>query len=121
MCRSSRGSNQLAVAAIDYSDCGWGTYAYDIATALFYLKYPLVGNHDHRRNYERFEDAFLSGYAGARPPPENFDTALPICFAARMLVIAQWVLCDTDSIDEMPWGPACVAGTVEYLREYVDT
>ena len=49
-----------------------------IATALFYLKYPLVGNHDHRRNYERFEDAFLSGYADARPPPDNFETTLPI-------------------------------------------
>ena len=108
------------VAAIDYSDCGWGTYTYDIATALFYLKYPLVGNHDHRQNYERFEDAFLSGYTDVRPVPDNFEKALPVCFAARMLVIAQWVLCDTGSIDEMPWGPGCVAGTVEYLREYVD-
>ncbi len=109
------------VAAIDFSDCGWGTYAYDIATALFYLKYPLVGNHDHRRSYERFEDAFLSGYADARPLPDNFETALPVCFATRMLSIAKWVLCDTDSIDEMPWGPACVAGAVEHLRGYLDT
>ena len=108
------------VAAIDYSDCGWGTYTYDIATALFYLKYPLVGNHDHRRNYERFEDAFLSGYADARPVPENFESALPACFAARMLVIAQWILCDADSIDEMPWGPSCVAAAVAHLRDYID-
>ena len=107
-------------AAIDFSDCGWGTYTYDIATALFYLKYPLVGNHDHRRSYERFEDAFLSGYADARPLPDNFESALMICFAARMLVIAQWVLCDTDSIDEMPWGPACVAAAVEHLRAYLE-
>jgi Ser/Thr protein kinase RdoA (MazF antagonist) len=109
------------VAAIDFSDCGWGTYVYDIATALIYLKYPLVGNHDHRRSYERFEEAFLSGYADARPLPDNFDTALPVCFAARMLEIAQWVLCDTYGIDEMPWGPACVAGAVEHLRGYLDT
>ena len=108
-------------AAIDFSDCGWGNYAYDIATALFYVKYPLVGNHDHRRNYARFEAAFLSGYADARPLPDNFETVLPVCFATRMLSIAKWVLCDTDSIDEMPWGPACVAGAVAHLRGYLDT
>ena len=37
-----------------------------------------------------------------------------------MLVIAQWVLCDTGSIDEMPWGPTCVAAAVEHLRAYLD-
>ncbi len=68
----------------------------------------------------RFEEAFLSGYADARSLPDDFDTALPICFAACMLSIAQWVLCHTDSIDEMPWGPACVAGAVAHLRRYLD-
>ena len=108
------------VGAIDFSDCGWGAYAYDIATALFYLKYPLVGNHDHRRDYERFEEAFLSGYSDARSLPDNLETALPICFAARMLVIAQWVICDLDDIDEYPWIPVCVAGAIEHLRRYLE-
>ena len=55
----------------------------------------------------------------------NLVTILALLFfvASRLLWVNAEdsdITADTDSIDEMPWGPACVAAAVEHLRAYLD-
>ncbi|MBK9573316.1 MAG: phosphotransferase [Rhodoferax sp.] len=40
-----------SAGAIDFSDCGWGHLALDLASTLQYLRFPLAHNHDHRWQY----------------------------------------------------------------------
>jgi Ser/Thr protein kinase RdoA (MazF antagonist) len=49
------------VRVIDFDDCGFGFWLYDIAVALWELRY--------RRDYDQFRDALIEGYTRHRPLP----------------------------------------------------
>lgn len=104
------------VGIIDFSDCGWGPYAYDIASALVYYKYPWVWHEDPQFDYGGLEAALLAGYASERLLPANLEQALPICFAARLLVLVQVILDDFENIDAEAWRRKSIANTIDFLR-----
>ena len=106
------------VAIIDFSDCGWGLYAYDIASVLVYLKFPWTWDEDPQLDYQELEKALLVGYASERPVPENLEQALPVCFAARLLVLVQWILDELEDVDAAPFTRRSAANSVEHLRQY---
>ena len=80
--------------AIDFADCGWGFFAYDMATTLMYLRHPWVGNTDHTHQYPELEAAFLDGYSDVTNLPPNLGTELDFFVAARLLVMLDWLLND---------------------------
>jgi Ser/Thr protein kinase RdoA (MazF antagonist) len=106
------------VAILDFSDCGFGPYAYDIASALVYYKYPWVWEKEPQFNYGKLEEALLEGYASERKVPENLEKALPVCFAARLLVLVQWILDDLEDIDATTWTRKSIVNSIDLLRQF---
>jgi Ser/Thr protein kinase RdoA (MazF antagonist) len=104
------------VGIFDFSDCGWGHHAYDMASALNFLDHPWVGNHDHGAAVPAMKAAFLGGYAAIRPLPTDLAVSLPICTMARMFGGLRWVLCDWPQPDARQWGPGFVAQVLAHLR-----
>ncbi len=107
-----------SVAIFDFSDCGWGPHAYDIATTLVYCRFPWVWDDGApETDYPDLEAALLEGYASERAVPGNLEEALPICFAARLLVFVQWVVEDLGSIDATSYSRQAVTNSIDFLRQ----
>lgn len=104
--------------AIDFSDCGWGHAALDLAACLQYLRHPLANNHDHRRGYARLHDSLLAGYAQVRALPPNMARQVDAYIVARMFVTLEWILEDWPTIDHRPWGPGFLRGVQKVFRHY---
>ena len=70
--------------AIDFDDCGWGFYLYDVAVTLWEL--------EERENYSRLRDAFLEEYGQHRRLPPNHDAHLRALFLLRRIQMLMWFL-----------------------------
>ena len=71
------------VKVIDFDDCGFGWYMFELATALFFH----VGE-DH---YQAVEAALLAGYRSAAPLSEADWARLPLFMFLRSLTYLGWV------------------------------
>jgi Ser/Thr protein kinase RdoA (MazF antagonist) len=72
------------VHAIDFDDCGYGPFVYDLATTLSELK--------HRADYPALETALLAGYRSVRPFPVEHEAYIDTFVALRDLQIMLWRL-----------------------------
>lgn len=106
-----------AAGAIDFSECGLGHHALDLAAVLQYLKHPVVGNHDHAPLYPRHRAALLEGYAAERALPPGIEVQLNACIETRMINTIEWVLDCWPSLDERPWGRAFLARADEFFAD----
>ena len=70
------------VRVIDFDDCGFGYWLYDIAVALWELRY--------RNDYEDFRSALIDGYTRHRPLPPSGLAHLDDFIAAREVAIGLW-------------------------------
>lgn len=103
--------------AIDFSECGWGHHALDLAATLQYLKHPAVGNHDHAPLYPRHRAALLEGYAQARPLPPGIERQLDAYIEIRMVNTIEWVLDCWPTLDELPWGRGFLQRAGEFFAD----
>ena len=67
---------------IDFDDCGWSWYAFELATALF----PILS----QENAIPLRDAYLEGYRRVRPFPDPQLEAMPTLLMARALSYLGW-------------------------------
>lgn len=104
-----------AAGAIDFSECGRGHHALDLAAALQYLKHPVVGNHDHAPLYPHHRAALLEGYAAERPLPPDIERQLDAYIEVRMINVIEWVLDCWPSLDERPWGRSLLQRAEEFF------
>ena len=65
------------VYAIDFADCGWGYFLYDIAASLLPLR--------EQAGFAALRAAFLRGYRRVRPLPPEHEALLETFFIARSL------------------------------------
>jgi len=109
-----------AAGAIDFSDCGFGPHALDLAATLQYLRFPFVHNHDHRAVFPALQQALFEGYAAHRALPVRVEHQVEVCTVARMLNTVEWVVDVWQRPDLRAWGPGLLrrAGTIfdGYLR-----
>ena len=70
------------VRIIDFDDCGFGYWLYDIAVALWELRY--------RNDYEDFRSALIEGYTQHRPLPPGDLAHLDDFIAAREVAVGLW-------------------------------
>jgi Ser/Thr protein kinase RdoA (MazF antagonist) len=70
------------VRVIDFDDCGFGYWLYDIAVALWELRY--------RDDYQDFRSALIDGYTQHRPLPPGGLAHLDDFIAAREVAIGLW-------------------------------
>ena len=92
--------------AIDFSDCGLGHHAQDLAATLQYLRHPWVSNHDPGSAYPAMEAQLLEGYAHRRCLPANASVQIDLFIACRKLNTVEWILDQWPRVDHRPWGPA---------------
>lgn len=76
-----RGGRALA---IDFDDCGWGNYLYDLAVPLSEL--------EGWSNYDALRDALLDGYARQRSLPHGYDDHLCALAILRRVQLIMWIL-----------------------------
>ena len=70
------------VRIIDFDDCGFGYWLYDIAVSLWELR--------HRDDYEQFRTALIEGYTQHRPLPPGGLTHLDDFIATREVAFGLW-------------------------------
>lgn len=70
------------VRVIDFDDCGWGHFLYDLGVTLL--------NVDPLPHKEALREALLRGYRSVRPLPVEHERYLPTFLALRHLQIATW-------------------------------
>lgn len=72
------------VRAIDFDDCGFGHFLYDIAVTLFNLL--------EKKDYPQLRAAFFHGYRSVRPLPEEHEAYIETLFAFRELQMGNWYI-----------------------------
>ena len=72
------------VRAIDFDDCGWGHYLYDLAVALSELRW--------RPDYDARRAGLLRGYRATRPLPVDDERHLEVFHGLRLLQLMLWFL-----------------------------
>jgi len=105
--------------AIDFTDCGWGPYARDLAAALQYVTHPLHGFHDHRPGLAQMRGSLLDGYASQRALPPRIDEQLDTFIVTRMLYATEWVVDDWAHPTERAWGPQFLRDTQHVFERYL--
>lgn len=73
-----------AARAIDFDDCGWGFYLYDLAVTLSELE-------SHAR-YDELRKALLEEYARLRPLPDRHEAYLETFAILRRMQLLLWIL-----------------------------
>jgi Ser/Thr protein kinase RdoA (MazF antagonist) len=99
------------LGVIDFADCRFASYFYDIAVPLTYL--------DERPDYERLRAAFFEGYAGVRSLPDGYEGAVQTFMVARAFDIVEWIHLDWPSPTHFPFGPALLASAIRRIEGYL--
>lgn len=109
-----------AAGAIDFSDCGRGLPAMDLAATLQYLRHPIDGHADHRPQYRALHDALLDGYAAEQALPPQAPRQVEVLIATRLFGTLEWMLDDWPRLDLRPWGPGFVRRLPQALGAWAD-
>ena len=72
------------VRAIDFDDCGFAHFLYDVAVTLFNLL--------ENKDYPQLRAAYFQGYRSVRPLPEEHEAYLETLFAFRELQMGNWYI-----------------------------
>ena len=107
-----------AAGAIDFSDCGWGHHAMDLAAPLQFLRHWLVDQHDHRAQAARLQEALLQGYASVASLPADIERQIDTYVVARMFMSLDWILDDWPDPGYRPWRPKFVRGCARAFHAY---
>lgn len=100
------------VRAIDFDDCGWGHYLYDIAVSLTWLR--------QREDFPALRTAFLFGYRTVRDLTVEDEARLPLFYAAHRLIFTKWFVGRVDHPTFRARAPEVVAQTVQELKDYME-
>lgn len=95
------------VRSIDFTDCGWGHYLFDIAITLAELR--------HRPDYPALREAFLNGYRQLRPFSAEHEALINLFMIARRIDLVNWILGWEDP-SLKPWVPRFLEKSVEALK-----
>jgi Ser/Thr protein kinase RdoA (MazF antagonist) len=99
------------VSAIDFDDCGWGHFIYDVAVTLSEVSALC--------HYPALREGLLAGYQRVRPLPAGLDRHLPAFLALRELKLVMWLLEERGRPGFM-LGANEVEQSRKYLRELIE-
>ncbi|MBI2504011.1 MAG: phosphotransferase [Candidatus Latescibacteria bacterium] len=101
------------VGAIDFDECGWGCFAYDLAVILSELR--------GRPAYAALRQALLRGYRQVRNLPADHEGYLDTLMAGRLLGLAIWIAGVADHPENRNRASRVVAATIDQLRVFAKT
>jgi Ser/Thr protein kinase RdoA (MazF antagonist) len=76
--------HQGRVRAIDFDDCGWGHFVYDLAVTL--------GELQHLPDSDALRAGLLRGYRAVRPLPPEHERYVEVFAGLRVLKLTLWFL-----------------------------
>lgn len=100
-----------AAYAIDFEQCGWGYYLFDIEVAL--SEFEDWGDHS-----AQLQTAFLEGYQQVRLLPDGYQAYRETFKAMRTIDLVNWIL-EWESPSFRPWGPKYLSYAVETLTQFM--
>lgn len=99
------------VAAIDFDDCGYSWFIYDLAAALSFIEtHPDV---------PALIDAWLAAYRKIRPLSRAEIAAIPSFVLLRRLLLVAWVGSHADTAQGQAMGPRFTDDTVALAEAYL--
>ncbi len=104
------------VGVIDFDDCGFGYYLFDIACVLESFQRRVFVD---PAEYREAREALLRGYARIRPLAPDFDEYLDICMSLRDMVTVDFIL-RSKNPNVQDWGRSRVGPLIDQLRTRLD-
>ncbi|MBZ0289368.1 MAG: phosphotransferase, partial [Anaerolineae bacterium] len=101
------------VCAIDFDDCGFGYFLYDLAPPLLQMTYE--------RHYPALKAALWAGYVAVRPLPDSYRDLLEVFIAARHVASCRWIAGNLHNPNVRARAPQIIAERVEELRRFLAT
>ncbi|GII29909.1 phosphotransferase enzyme family protein [Planotetraspora mira] len=98
--------------AIDFDDCGYGPYVYDLAVTLGELK--------RRPDYPGLRSALLYGYRSVRPLAAEHERLIDVFIALRAVQLMMWTVEHRDQPMFRKTWDASATRTLEWLRTFLD-
>jgi Ser/Thr protein kinase RdoA (MazF antagonist) len=98
---------------IDFDDCGWSWYLYDLAAALSFIE-------DDPRVPE-LVDAWLRGYRRVRPLSAAQEATIPTFIMMRRLLLVAWLGSHHDTDLARSLGAGYTTGTCALAERYLTT
>jgi len=104
------------VRMIDFAECGWGYYLFDIAKAL--SRFEIEGG--HRRANPAMRDAFFKGYERIRPLRTLYEQHLQVFLAIRFMTTMNYLLRSANPYIRAE-APVWIPRFVNWLRRFLDS
>lgn len=101
------------IGAIDFDNCAFGYYLYDLAPALLgYLDEP---------NYPQIRQAIWEGYTSVRALPTNYSDYLETLVAGRYVLSCWWIAANRHNPAIEERASEIIAYRIGELRRYLQT
>ena len=114
-CHLSSSGDSWDVGVIDFDDCGWSYFLYDLCPLLGNLA-GFPGAVADNPDYPALRSAYLDGYRTARPLPAAWESYLPVLMAARNANHCLW----TAGLDQSPTPREDAAWRMDLARGCLD-
>ena len=101
------------VCAIDFDDCSWGYYLYDLA--------PLMLQFKDEPRYHELRDALWAGYTARHFLPEAYRGYLESFVAARHMFSCWWVAGNLHNPRIRERAPELIRNRMAELRRFLET
>jgi Ser/Thr protein kinase RdoA (MazF antagonist) len=101
------------VIALDFDDCGYGYYLYDLAPMLLSFKDEPSG--------EALRSGLWAGYTALRPQPPAAESHLEALIAARHIASIRWIAGNVSNPSIRDRAPGIIAHRVALLGRFLDT
>jgi len=101
------------ICAIDFDDCSWGYFLYDLA--------PLMLQFKDEPRYPELRDALWEGYTAQRTLPDTYRAYLETFVAARDMFSCWWVAGNLHNPRIRERAPELITYRVAELRRFLDT
>lgn len=105
--------NEQGAAALDFDDCSWGYFLYDLAPALWQFKYE--------PRYIDLRVAFLTGYTRLRPLSSTDFSYLETFIAARHVASCRWLASNLHNPRIRERAPVLIAERTADLERFLQT
>ena len=101
------------VAALDFENCAWGPFLYDLAPLLWQLK------GERPADYARLETALWQAYAGHRQLDDNLREQLETMTAVRQVLSCRWLLQNSRHGKLREMAPELIQARCHELRRFL--
>jgi len=99
------------VGAIDFDDCGYGYFLYDLAPLLWFAR--------TEPGYADLRKALWEGYTAVRPQPESHFALLETFVAARHVASCRWIIGNQEHPAIRGHVPEIIATRIDELRHFL--